>query len=38
MNGPEERENTMIAILKDSHFLVPFLVLLFGIVLLGVLS
>lgn len=37
MNDLERRDGTIVAILKDSHFLVPFLVLVAGIVLLGIL-
>lgn len=37
MNDSEKRDGTITAILKDSHFLVPFLVLIVGIVLLCIL-
>lgn len=37
MNDAEKRDGPITAILKDSHFLVPFLVLIVGIVLLCIL-
>jgi hypothetical protein len=37
MNDSEKRNGTITAILKDSHFLVPFLILIVGIVLLCIL-
>ena len=37
MSDSEKHDGTIASILKDSHFLVPFLVLVLGIVLLCIL-
>ncbi len=37
MSDLEKRDGTIVSILKDSHFLVPFVVLILGIVLLWIL-